>query len=70
VCVNIKFHENLSSGSGAVPCGQMDRHDKAKLSLCAILRTCPKIHIHQLLLCLGGNPQMSSFIAEVWGKGW
>jgi len=29
VCVNIKFHENLSSGSRAIPCGQMDRCDKA-----------------------------------------
>ena len=23
---NIKFHENLSSGSRVVPCGQTDRH--------------------------------------------
>jgi len=26
---NIKFHENLSSGSQTVPSGQTDRHDKA-----------------------------------------
>jgi hypothetical protein len=25
----IKFHENLSSGSRAVPCGRTDRHDEA-----------------------------------------
>ena len=35
---NIKFNENPSSGSRAVPCGQTDRHDEAKLSLYAILR--------------------------------
>ena len=29
VRVNIKFHENLFSGSWAFPCGQMDRCDKA-----------------------------------------
>jgi len=27
--LHIKFHENLSSGSRVVPCGQTDRHDKA-----------------------------------------
>ena len=27
---NIKFHENPSSGSRVVPCGQTDRHDEAK----------------------------------------
>jgi len=26
---NIKFQENPSSGSGAVPCGRTDRHDEA-----------------------------------------
>ena len=26
---NIKFHENPYSGSQVVPCGRMDRHDKA-----------------------------------------
>ena len=26
---NIKFHENPSSGSRIVPCGQTDRHDEA-----------------------------------------
>jgi len=26
---NIKFHENPSSGSRVVPCGQTDRHDEA-----------------------------------------
>jgi len=26
---NVKFHENPSSGSRAVPCGQRDRHDEA-----------------------------------------
>ena len=26
---NSKFHENLSSGSRAVPCGRMDRHYEA-----------------------------------------
>jgi len=32
---NIEFHENPSSGSQVVPCGQMDRHDKANsLSFC------------------------------------
>ena len=29
---NIKFHENPSSGSGAVPCGRTDRHDEANLA--------------------------------------
>jgi hypothetical protein len=27
--IHIKFHENPSSGSRIVPCGQMDRHDEA-----------------------------------------
>ena len=26
---NIKFHENTSSGSRVVPCGQTDGHDEA-----------------------------------------
>ena len=26
---NIKFHENLSSETRVVPCGQTDRHDEA-----------------------------------------
>jgi len=26
---NIKFHENLSSGSWVVPCGWKNRHDEA-----------------------------------------
>jgi len=26
---NIKFHENPSSGSPVVPCGQTDTHDEA-----------------------------------------
>jgi hypothetical protein len=26
-CSYIKFHENPSSGSRVVPCGQTDRHD-------------------------------------------
>ena len=26
---NIKFHENLCSGSGGVPCGQTDRQSEA-----------------------------------------
>jgi len=26
---NIKFHENLSSGSRIVPCGETDGHDEA-----------------------------------------
>jgi hypothetical protein len=35
---NIEFHENVSSRSRVVPCGQTDGHDEAK-SLAAILRT-------------------------------
>jgi len=30
---NTKFHENPSSGSRVVPCGQMDRHDEANSRL-------------------------------------
>ena len=36
---NVKFHDVPSSGSRAVRCGQTDRHDEAKQSLCEILRT-------------------------------
>jgi len=36
---NMKFHENPSSWSRVVPCGQTDGHDKAKQSFFAILRT-------------------------------
>jgi hypothetical protein len=25
---SIKFHENLSGGSGIIPCGQTDRHTR------------------------------------------
>jgi len=28
-CSNIEFHQNPSSGSGVVPCGQTDRHAEA-----------------------------------------
>jgi uncharacterized membrane protein len=31
VILAIKFHKNLSRGSRVVPCGQMDRHDKANI---------------------------------------
>jgi len=45
---NIKFHENLSTGSRVVPCGQTDgrtdgRTDITKLRHFAILRTCLKV---------------------------
>ena len=40
---NIKFHENPSSGSRAVPCGQTDRHDEANGRFKKILRTHLKI---------------------------
>ena len=36
---NIKFHENPSSGSRVVPCGQTDRHDDANSRFSQILRT-------------------------------
>jgi len=35
---NIKFHENPSSRSRVVPCGQRDRHDEAKCRFSKILR--------------------------------
>ena len=35
---NIKFHHNPSNRSRDVPCGQMDRHDKAKRTFSKILR--------------------------------
>jgi len=35
---NIKFHENPSSGSRVVPCGQTDRRDEAKSLFYAIWR--------------------------------
>jgi hypothetical protein len=28
-CSDVEFHENLSSGSRVVPCGQTDRRDEA-----------------------------------------
>jgi len=30
---NIKFHENLFSGSQVVPCGQTDGHDEVQCSV-------------------------------------
>jgi hypothetical protein len=30
---NIKFHENLPSGSRAVPCGRTDKYDEANIRL-------------------------------------
>jgi len=39
---NMQFNQNPSSGSRAVSCGHMDRHDEASSHFSAILRTCLK----------------------------
>jgi len=49
---NIKFHENPSSGSPAVLCGQTDRHDEANSRIFAILRTRKKKFLKNQTLIL------------------
>jgi hypothetical protein len=35
---NIKFHEIMSSGSRVVPSGRTDRHDKATVAICELVK--------------------------------
>jgi len=49
---NIKFHENPSSGSRAVPCGRTDRHDDANSSFSRFCERAPKKGINQILFFL------------------
>jgi len=40
---NLEFHENPSSGSRTVPCGQTDRHDGANSSFTQLCEVASKV---------------------------
>jgi hypothetical protein len=44
---NIKFHENPSSGSRIIPCGQTDGHDEADNRFSEIYERAQKLYLTQ-----------------------
>ena len=57
VCVSIKFHENLSSGSWAVTCGQMDRLTKLIVTLCKFVNMPKNTCIATSVVLRGETPR-------------
>jgi hypothetical protein len=63
--LHIKLHENLSSGSRVVPCGQTDRHDEANdiFDSYGIMKTLvpnllhAPIHFCNVFQCLGNSAE-------------